>query len=348
MLELAHLRQWLRALVARRRVDAELDEELRFHIEMAAAERARHGMSPDDARMQALRDFGGLERFKEDCRDVRGTRLLTDLTRDARYAVRTLRKSPGFTTVVVLTLALAIGANTAIFSVVNGVILRALPYAHDDRLVMVWEVDRFSGTTRENSSVPDYFDFRARNHVFTDVAAFAEQPLTLTRAGAEPQHVVAGEATRNLLPLLGVTPIAGRGFTAAEDSPGGPHAVVLSESLWRNRFGADPGVLGSTIRLDDVPYTVVGVLPAAMAIPSEHTDLWVPAQIGPTTRPRDNHVIAVIGRLRDGITIASAQREMTDIAAQLEAAYPSNKGRGVGLEPLRHVLIGSVRPALVV
>ncbi|HET7564050.1 MAG TPA: ABC transporter permease, partial [Gemmatimonadaceae bacterium] len=198
------------------------------------------------------------------------------------------------------------------------------------------------------SSVPDYFDFRARNHVFTDVAAFAEQPLTLTRAGAEPQHVVAGEATRNLFPLLGVTPIAGRGFTAAEDSPGGPHAVVLSERLWQHRFGADPGVLGSTIRLDDVPYTVVGVLPAAMAIPSEHTDLWVPAQIGPTTRPRDNHVIAVIGRLRDGITVASAQREMTDIAAQLEAAYPSNKGRGVRLEPLRHVLIGSVRPALVV
>jgi putative ABC transport system permease protein len=348
MLQLAHLRQWLRALVARRRVDAELDEELRFHIEMGAAERARRGMSLDEARTQSLRDFGGLERFKEDCRDVRGTRLLTDLAQDVRYALRTLRKSPGFTTVVVLTLALAIGANTAIFSVVNGVLLRALPYANADRLVMVWEFDRFSGTTREDASVPDYFDFRARNHVFTDIAAFAEQPLTLTRSGAEPQHVVAGYATRNLFPLLGVTPIAGRGFTAAEDSPGGPRAVVLSESLWRNRFGADPGIVGSIIRLDDVPYTVTGVLPAAVAIPSEQTDLWVAAQLGPTTRPRDNHVITVIGRLRDGITVAAAQREMTGIATQLEAAYPSNKGRGVRLEPLRAVLVGSVRPALVV
>ncbi|HEX5437842.1 MAG TPA: ABC transporter permease [Gemmatimonadaceae bacterium] len=348
MLQLAHVRQWLRALVARRRVDAELDEELRFHVEMATAERAQHGMSPAEARTQALRDFGGLERFKEDCRDVRGTRLLTDFAQDVRYALRTLRKSPGFTTVVVLTLALAIGANTAIFSVVNGVLLRPLPYAHPGQLVMVWEADRFSGTTREDASVPDYFDFRARNHVFTDVAAFAEQPLTLTRAGAEPQHVVAGYATRNLFPLLGVTPILGRAFTPGEGSPGGPRAVVLSEALWRNRFGADPGILGSTIRLDDLPYTVVGVLPAGMAIPSKHTDLWVPAQIGPTTRPRYNHVIAVIGRLRDGITVAAAQREMTDLAAQLEAAYPSNKGRGVHLERLDDVVVGSVRPALVV
>ena len=348
MPQLAHFRQWLRALVARRRADAELDEELRFHIEMEIAERVRRGASPEAARTQVLRDFGGVERFKEDCRDVRGTRPLTDAAQDVRYAWRTLRKSPGFTTVVVLTLALAIGANTAIFSVVNGVLLRALPYVDAERLVMVWEADRFSGTSREDASVPDYFDFRAQNHVFADLAAFEEQPLTLTRAGTEPQHVIAGEATQNLFPLLGVAPILGRGFTTSEDAPGGPHAVILSEALWRTRFGGDPGVLGTVIRLDDVPHTVVGVLPTGVNFPSEHTELWVPMQIGPTTNPRDNHIIKVIGRLRAGVTLAGAQGQMTSIAAQLESAYPENKGRGVHLESLPEVLVGSVRPALVV
>jgi putative ABC transport system permease protein len=329
-------------------VDEELDEELRFHIEREAAERVRRGASSADARAGALRDFGGVERFKEQCRDARGTRLLTDLAQDVRYALRTLRKSPGFTAVVVLTLALAIGANTAIFSVVNGVLLRSVPYANADRLAMVWEADRFSGTTREDASVPDYFDFRARAHAFSNLAAFEEEPLTLTRAGTQPQHVIAGLASWNLFPLLGVAPILGRSFTAAEDAPGGPRAVLLSDALWRSRFGADRGLLGSIIRLDDVPYTVVGVLPTTMHVPSERTELWVPLQIGPTTRPRDNHVIKVIGRLRDGVTLAAAQSEMTTIAAQLESAYPSNKGRGVRLEALPDVLVGAVRPALVV
>ncbi|HEX2095285.1 MAG TPA: ABC transporter permease [Longimicrobiaceae bacterium] len=271
------------------------------------------------------------------------------LFHDLRYALRTLLKSPGFTVVAVLTLALGIGANTAIFSVLNGVLLKPLAYHDPDRLVMVWEHDRISGTEREAASIPDYYDFRARSRSFAEMAAFEEREASMVGADGEPLRLSLGAMSHQVFPLLGVRPVVGRAFGEAEDRPGAPTTVVLGERLWRQRFGGAPDVVGRVVRLDGVPHTVIGVVPSGVSLPREDTDAWVPLQFGPTSTPRYRHNVNVVARLRPGATLESAQREMTALAAQLEAEHPNdNYGRGVTVEPLPEVVLGEVRPALLV
>ncbi|HEX7050810.1 MAG TPA: ABC transporter permease [Longimicrobiales bacterium] len=286
---------------------------------------------------------------------------------DLRYALRTLRRTPGFTMVAVLTLALGIGANTAIFSVIDGVLLRPVPFADADRLMMVWETDRNSGTTREPASVPDYLDFGERSTRFERLAAFAGTELNLTPDDGAPLRLTALAVTHEFLPLVGIEPRIGRSFTAAEDAPGGPHAVLISEDLWARLFARDPGVVGRTLRLDDVVYTVIGVLPSGADFgtlqvlgaaaygrsfadrgTATGVDVWVPLQPDPESLPRSTHPIFVLGRLAAGASVAAAQQELGAIAAELEATYPVNDGRGVFIEPLTDVVFGPVRPALVV
>ncbi len=288
------------------------------------------------------------------------------LLHDFRYALRTLRASPGFTLAAVLTLALGIGANTAIFSVVDGVLLRPAPFERMDRLAMVWETDRASGTTREPASIPDYFDFRQRSAQLGSLAAFAPVEINLTRDGADPLRLPALGVSHEFLPTLGIAPLVGRGFTAEEDVPGGPRAVLISEDLWEQLFAGDEGVLGRPLRLNDNPWTIVGVLPRGadfgmlqvlgaavygrgFADRGERTrvDVWLPLRPNPAAS-RDNHPIFVLGRLADGATFAGAHREMTDVAAELERAYPSNDQRGAFVEPLADVVFAPARPALLV
>jgi predicted permease len=291
---------------------------------------------------------------------------MDDLLHDFRYALRQLRAHPGFAATAIVTLALGIGSGTAIFSVVDGVLLRPTPFADLDRLVMVWETDRNSGTIREPASVPDYLDFRERSR-WMELAAFAPGETNLTPDGGDPARLAALGVSREFLPLLGLTPLLGRGFTADEDRPGGPAVALISEALWGQLFARDPMAVGRTIRLNDLPRTVVGVLPAAADFGTlqilrgaaygrgfadrgggVRVDVWLPLAADPATLPRETHPIFVLGRLRADAGVAAAQQELGAVAADLERTYPENDGRGVHVESLARVVFGPARPALLV
>ena len=267
---------------------------------------------------------------------------------DLRFALRALRRRPGVSLAVLLTLTLGIGANTALFSVVRGVLLRQLPVVDPDRTVMVYQHDRVSGTEREPFSVPDYYDLAARGRSFAGLAAYAGMPVTLGRDGTDPTRVNATGVTHAFFTLLGGPPALGRGFAEAEDAPGGSKVAILSDALWRGRFLADTAILGRTLRLDDGAYTVIGVAPAQLDLPGPATDVWLPLQVGPTSTPRSQHNVMVIGRLSPGVSIGDAGREVAAIGTQLEAEYPeSNRGRGISVEAMTEVVVGDVRLALV-
>jgi predicted permease len=337
----------LRALFRRHAVEREMEEELALHYELAVEERIRAGEAPRVARANALQEFRGADGAREMYREARGTGWVERVAQDARYAVRTLVATPAFTIVIVATLALGIGANSAVFSVVHAVLLRELPYEAPDRLVMVWETDRDSGTEREGASIPDYFDFRARARSFASLAAF--RPVPMNRSGdAAPERVWSARVTREFLATLGVTPVLGRDFVEAEAAPGGPPAVLVSTRYWRTRLGADPAVLGGTLRLDDSLFTIVGVLPERFHFPDDEVELWAIDQMTPASGERYRHHISVVGRLASTASIRSAQREMDAVARALEEEYPqSNTSRGVYVEPLEQVLLGDVRPGLL-
>jgi putative ABC transport system permease protein len=267
---------------------------------------------------------------------------------DLRFALRSLRCRPGVSLAVVLTLTLGIGANSALFSVVRGVLLRQLPVADPDRIVVVYQDDRVSGTEREPFSVPDYYDLAARARSFAGLAAYAATPMTLGRDDTEPARVNTTGVTHGSFTLLGAPPALGRGFAAAEGVPGGPRVAILSDALWRGRFLADPAVLGRALRLDDDTYSVIGVAPAGLDLPGQATDIWLPLQLGPTSTPRSRHNVTVIGRLSPSVSVGDAGREVRAIGTQLEAEYPeSNRGRGISVEAMTEVVVGGVRPALV-
>jgi predicted permease len=285
---------------------------------------------------------------------------------DLRLAWRSLRGTPGFTAAVVVTLAVGIGANTAIFSVVDGVLLRPTPFADPNRLALVWETDRKSGTVREPSSVPDFLDFKARSREFQTLSAFRALELSLNRPGSDPARVAALAVEDELLPMIGVAPILGRIFTAAESRPGARRVALISEALWDRMFGRDPNLIGRDIVVNDAPTTVVGVLPSGsdfgalqilgaadygrgFAARGGQTgvDLWVPLDLDPGAWPRQTHPILVAGRLAPGTTLDRAQQEMSAIAADLERDFPENDARGAHVESLSAVVFGPVRPALL-
>jgi predicted permease len=288
------------------------------------------------------------------------------LMQDLRYAFRTLRRSPAFTIAAVLTLALGIGANTAIFSVVDGVLLRPTPFADVNRVMMVWETDRGSATVREPASVPDYLDFHERSRTFQQLAAFYGTEVSLTPDNAEPTRLAALGTTHEFFDLVGVKPVIGRGFNAEEDLPGGPSTVVISDHLWAQLFSRDPSAIGRTIKIDDSARTVVGIMPPDADFGTlqilraasygrgfaerggrPNVDIWFPPQVDPKTLPRSTHPIFVIGRLANGATRSAAQQEMTSITADLETQYQVNAQRGANVEPLSQVVFGPVRPALL-
>ncbi|MPY89181.1 MAG: FtsX-like permease family protein [Luteitalea sp.] len=289
------------------------------------------------------------------------------LLHDIRHAARSLRRSPGFTTIAVLTLALGIGANTAIFSVVDGVLLRPAPFEQVDRLVMVWETDRNSDTTREPASFPDYLDFQEQSRSFEALAAFNGAELNLTPGEGDPMRLAALAVSHEFLPLVGIQPLVGRTFTAQEDRPSGPRVALIGEALWGQLFSRDPAVVGRTIRLNEEVHTIIGVLPATAEFGAlqifgaaaymrtfadrrgrVEVDAWIPLRASPESYPRETHPFFVLGRLAPGIAPTTAQQEMSGIAAELERTYPENDGRGVFIESLGDVVFGPVRPALLV
>ncbi len=288
------------------------------------------------------------------------------MLQDLRHAARLLRRAPGFTAAAILTLGVGIAMTTAIFSVVNAVLLTPVPFPEPDRLVMVWETDRDSGTSHEPGSWPDFVDFQQRSRRIDRFAGMIAGEATLTPDRGEPARVAALLVTHELLPLAGVAPIAGRRFSADDDRPGGPAVVLISERLWERAFQRDPAAIGRTLRIDDRPRTVVGVVPAGadfgvLQILSaadygrgfadrdarSQVDVWAPLQADPKQLVRDTHPLLMVGRLAPGASATSAQEELAAIASDLERAYAVNRARGVFLEPMRAVLFGRSEPALV-
>jgi putative ABC transport system permease protein len=268
---------------------------------------------------------------------------------DVRYGLRVLAKSPGFTCVVVLTLALGIGANTAIFSVVSAVLLRPLPFPQPDRIVSIHEVDMRSGETGRPLSYPDLADLRAQSHSLEALAAYDESSSTLTGLG-DPVHLSVGIVSADVFRVLRVPPILGREFTAAEDKPG-THVAMLSYRLWKSRFGGDPNVTNKQIVLDGTPYTVAGVMPADFEFPlgEQPMDLWTTIAVeGSNVTERGSHFLGGIGRLNNGVTLATANAEAAEIGAGLAKQFPdTNAHRGLGMQPEIQALVGDVRPALL-
>ncbi len=335
----------------RRRMLEDLDQEIRDHIEMATQENIGRGMSPEEARYAALRKFGNVTRVKEDTREVWSFVWLEQLLRDIRFGIRVLYKSPGFTAVAVLSLALGIGANTAIFSVVDAVLLRPLPYAQPDRLVTVSECSRPYDQSTKNEVAPgNFLDWRTRNDVFEQIGAVDLHGYSLTGAD-RPERVLGAATSAGMLRLLGLHPALGREFEPSDDKNGAAPVVMLTHALWKRRYGSDPQILGKTIHLNPTPYTVVGVLPAGLAFPEPAVQLWVPLQ--QTIAPREmrwhaSHYLNVYARLKTGVSLAQANDEMSRIAAQIKREQPeSNSGAAVLVLALQDDLAGAIRPALL-
>jgi predicted permease len=334
-------------------VESDLDEELRSHLDMLTEENIRAGMPPQEARRAARIEVGGIDRLKEQVHEVQAGNWLHSIASDCRYGVRQLRKNPGFAAVAILTLALGIGANTALFSVVNGVLLNPLPYPHPEELVSI--AQKLPPFEQFAISYPDFLDWTRMNRTFQALAAYRQNNFNLTGSG-EAQHLKATQVSASFLPLLGVNPLIGRNFLAEEDRRGAAHVVMLSASLWKSKFGASPEILGKTLTLDGEGYTVIGVVPESFYFCCESTnfrlgDVYVPigAWEVPWMQDRGAHPgIFAVGRLKPGATLEQARADTDQIAHNLAAAYPdSDKNVGIVLVPLKQAMVANSRPMLL-
>jgi len=326
------------------RVEQELSDELRFHFEKLTEENVAKGMTPEEARYAALRGLGGVEQIKEECRDMRQVNNIEDFFRDIRYGLRMLAKSPGFTAAAVLTLALGIGANIAIFSIVNAVLVRPLPYRDAGRLVMLWSTEPKKGW-RGQASPLDFVTWRQESRSFESLAAIRPSSVNLTGRG-EPVELSGGRISAGFFETLGIAPQLGRTFAPAEYRPGGERVALIAHGLWQERFGSDPGIIGRSIRLNDEIFTVVGVMPDALQFPIDGLKVWLPLELN-EAQPDDRHFLFVVARLKDGKGVAEAQTDVATIAGRLEKQFPgSHAGHGAAAVPLRESFTGAVRPAL--
>ena len=329
----------------------EFADEIDGHIAMLADRYMARGMSPDEALAAARRQFGNCTSLQETRNEMQTFTFLETMAQDLRYGVRVLAKNKGFAAVAILTLALAIGANTAIFSVVNAVILRPLPYPEPARLTVLWGNVHRVRVERRGASYPDYSDWRALNRSFSEMAAFDDHAFALT--GVETPERIAGEyVSQPYFALLGVRALVGRTFTAEEDRvPDRDAVVVIGEALWKRRFSGDPGVVGRAIRLDNRTYTIVGVAPAVFHGLTDEAQIWAPFQMtGPDMlNERGSRGFRVLARLKPGVSLATAQAEMDTISRDLARKYPgTNEARGVELAPLETEMLGDFRKPLLV
>ena len=343
--------------------EAESVEELAQHLDDVYQRALRNGASEENARRAALSELNAEHSLLNELQrtqkrppadaplpgESRRLNLLADFLQDLRYAARILWKNPGFTAVAVIALALGIGANTAIFSVVNTVLLRPLPYKDPEQLVMVWEDNSRHGYPRDTPAAGNYVDWRDQNSVFSSMAAVDEVNFNLTGTG-DPERIKGRRVSVSLFPLLGVDPQLGRVFTAAEDQPGAEGVVVLSQRLWQRRFGGDPAIVGKTLTLNDEIHTVVGVMPARFKFPENDDELWVPiAFTAQEAANRNRHYLEVVARLKPGVTLEQAQSEMTTIGARSQQQYPqSNTDLSVAVTSLHEQLVGDIKPALLI
>lgn len=336
---------WWQRLIRQKRMEEDLHKELRFHLEQHTSELIARGYNPAEARRQARLVFGGPAQVMEECRDARGTRWLEDLWQDFRYALRTMRKKTGFVAVALLTLALGIGATTVMFTVIDGVLLKPLPYAAPDKLLTLQSHTESDGD--QNFSNLDFIDCRRESRTLVPMAAWLYNWGTLSQPG-EPENVELREITSNLFSVLGVPVVRGRAFLPEEDRPGGPRVAILGYSLWQRRFAGSADTIGASVVLDGSRYTVVGIAAPTFRLDEEEPDILTALGQDPAgyLQSRRAHPLGVLARLRPGVRLAQARNEMALLGRQLAAQYPdTNKDRSFVLQPLRPD-VGDVKSTL--
>ena len=341
----------IRSLFHRAQADRDLDDELRDHVARKTEAYIAEGLSPRDARRQALLDLGGIEKRKEECRDTRRVGWLHDLAQDLRFGLRMLRKSPGFTAAAVLTLALGIGANTAVFTIVNSVLLSPLPYPQPDRLFSV-DASK-SSFPRGSISYPNFLDWHRLNHSFSGLAASRPTGYMLSGEG-EAEELDAAVITSDFFPVLGIRPVLGRGFTPDEDRIGASSVVAISTGLWERKFASSPSVIGKSITLDGKPYLIVGVFPGHLSLPMAYfnsIDVYAPLGQFPNKYLSDRASglgIHAIARLKPGVSLEEARADMAGVTRALAAQYPAeDAGVGAALTPMKEDMVGSARTFLL-
>jgi putative ABC transport system permease protein len=351
---LNNMRLRLRALAKSKQLDRDLEDEVTFHLAAREKRNREAGMDAEEARYAARQEFGNVTRVKERSFEMWTFSLLETLYQDLRLALRVMRNKPAFTVVAVLTLAMGIGANSAVFSVVNAVLLKALPYPSEQRLVMIWETKAREGHDHNVVSPANFLYWKDHNTVFEQMAAFFDDTSTITGEG-EPEEIPSQGISTNMFSLLGIAPILGRDFSADEGQRGRNHEVLLSYGLWNRRFGRDRGVVGKTIRLDGQSYLVIGVMPPGVtlfasqgSLTGKPAQLWWPYGWTPNDRSPRGRWMSAISRLRAGVTVRQAQTEMNGLVASFTKAYPDfESGWGVNLVPVHEDLTSGIRPTLV-
>jgi predicted permease len=342
----------IRSLFRRPQLEADLDDELQDYIEHQTKRYIDSGLSPETARTAALRDVSGIQKVKEQCRDVWTFTALETFERDVSFGLRQLRRNPGFATVAILTLALGIGATAGIFSVVDAVLLRSLPYRNANRLVSLYENRGRTGFPRKEFTPANYVDCKAQTRIFEDVAAIdADRFYNLTGSGATPERLSAEGVTHNLFSMLGIRALLGRVFSAREDTPGSGHVVLLSHRLWLGRFGGDQNVVGRDVLLNGEKYAVVGVMPQGFSFPNKDADLWVPiAFTSQDLADRGSHFLMVIGALRRGVTVKQANAELLVLSQRLRREHMDIMQfvDGFVADPLQTIYTRDVRGGLIV
>jgi predicted permease len=337
----------IRVLFRRKKAESDLDSELRFHLETQIENNIRAGMSPEAARQSALREFGGVDLAKEECRDERGTQFLEQLWQDVRFGARMLRKNPGFTAVAVLTLALGIGANTAIFSVVSAVLIRPLPYPNQAKLLHVKET-HFGSTAGTNFTYANFLDLQRSAKTLDNLAAYRPWTFNLTGDG-DAEQVFGAQVSANFFSALGIQPFLGRTIRAEDDALGGQNRVaVLSYALWQSHFGSDLEIIGKTKEVNSQPYSIVGVTPPNFKLPG-YAEMWCPlVPEGPLHDNRAARLLTVLANLGVGKTLTSARTELSSVAAQIQSENPgATPGLEIAAVPLKETVVAPVRPALM-
>lgn len=340
-----------RNLFHKDQVDQEFSEEIQAYLDMLTDTKLSQGRSPQEARRDALRELGGVDQVEEKVREIRMGQFIETAWRDVRLGVRTLVHSPIFTAVTVLSLALGIGANTAIFSVVNGLLLRPLSYPESERLVDVWHMppqQSFPGLDRFSVSPANYLDWKAQSTAFEQMAVYGYAGMSLSTSN-DPMPLIGAPVSSDFFSVLRTNAMLGRTFTPDEEQPGRDQVVVISHELWQRAFGANPNIVGQTLTLNSRGFTVVGIMPAGFQFPRE-AELWIPLAWDDKERQiRSIHDYLVIARLKQNVSVQQAQAEMSTISSRLEQQYPEeNKGWGAVVIPLREDLVGDNRTSLLV